>query len=240
MNLNVKARLVAAICQFKAERDIRYYLNGVYVEPIETGGVLIVATNGHAMGIWRDLSGKIERPAILRIGKKLEAACAGSDLKRLRIIDDRLAVVIDPAKDSKGTQAALSEVYVQNKHSDKPGSWEVEGKFPNWKRVIPSQASGLMLHDALHPDYVALAEKAIRLGNGTKFIGISFIQPNKNDGIAVIANGTADFFGIIMPLREVSTQYPEWVNTLKAATTEEVPLPEQQPSDAAPQEGGAA
>jgi len=238
MKLNVSARLVAAICQFKAHDDIRYYLNGVYVEPIESGGVVIVGTNGYAMGIWRDTKGTIDRPAILRIGKRLEAACTGSDLKRLTIIDDRLAVVMEPAKDTKGTQGPTLEVYVQPKHGTKSGSWEVDGKYPDWKKVIPRESSVCQLQNAIDPEYVALARRAIRLGGGDKYDSVSLLQPDKDGGIAVVSNRNTDFFGIIMPIHDEGRAYPDWVWRLKPKA--EARLPSQQPSDAAPVEEGCA
>ena len=237
MKLNISARLVAAICQFKANDDIRYYLNGVYVEPIATGGVLIVGTNGHAMGIWRDLTGEIERPAILRIGKRLEAACAGSDLKRLTILDDRLTVLI-AAKNPKGQTVEPTEAYVQHKHGTKTGSWEVDGKYPDWKRVVPRQSSVCQLQNPLNPEYVALARRAIQLGGGDKYTGVSLFQPEKNGGIAVVANSKPDFFAVIMPICDDGTTYPSWMTQLNPKT--DAPAPVQQPSDAAPVEGGGA
>lgn len=236
MKLNISARLVAAICQFKAHDDIRYYLNGVYVEPIESGGVLIVGTNGHAMGIWRDTIGEIERPAILRIGKRLEAACAGSDLKRLQIIDDRLAVKMS-AKDAKGLLVETIEVYVQPKHGTKSGSWEVEGKYPDWKRVVPRESSVCQLQNPINPEYVALARRAIQLGGGDKHAGVSLFQPDKNCGIAVVAKSKPDFFAVIMPIHDDGTTYPGWITQLNPRVI--VPTPDQQQSDAAPVEGGA-
>lgn len=224
MKLDISARLVAAICQFKADSDIRYYLNGVYVEPIPTGGVLIVGTNGHAMGIWRDTSGEIERPAILRIGKRLESECVGSELKRLVITEDRLAVVM------KETNV---EVYVQHKDGTKEGSWEVPGKFPDWRRVVPA-AAGQCLHDSLNAEYVALARKAIRIGSGDKFSTVALMQAAKGLGIAVVTSNSPDFFGIIMPVHDENTQYPGWVAALNPAPEAVSPLPEQQPSDAHP------
>lgn len=226
MKLNISARLVAAICTFKAECDIRYYLNGVYVEPIEGGGALIIATNGHVMGIWRDMTGIVERPAILRMDKRLEVACKGSDQKRLTIIDDRLVVLTM-------TGEVSSETYVQNRFSSAPGSWEVSGKFPDWKRVAPTDTGGRMLHDSMNASYVGLMSRAIRVGTGEKFAGISFLQPGTNSAVAVIAAGVSEFFGIIMPFRDGATAYPKWVNALKAAAPA-APLPGKQPSDAAP------
>lgn len=225
MKLNLKARLVAAICEFKADADIRYYLNGVYAEPIPGGGVLIVATNGHAMGMWRDTTGEIERPAILRIGRRLRAACAGSDLKRLIISDDRLAVhLVQPA--------TTTEVYIQEMAFVKAGSWEVPGSFPDWRRVVPGASSQKQLADNINPEYVAMVSRAARIGSGEKFSEIAFIQSEKNKSIAILTSCSSDFFGVIMPTVDHGGQsYPKWLQDLKQDPAA-VSLPGQQPSDA--------
>jgi hypothetical protein len=226
VKLNVSARLVAAIGQFRADCDIRYYINGIYVEPIEGGGALIVATNGHVMGMWRDITGIVERPAILRFDKRLEVACKGSSQKRLTIIDDRLVVLTM-------TGEVSSETYVQNRFSSKQGSWEVEGKFPDWKRVVPADSSGRMLHDPVNATYFGLMSRAIQIGTGEKFAGFSFLQPSTGSGVAVTVSCVDDFFGIIMPFRADATGYPKWISEIKASAPA-TPPPGKQPSDAKP------
>jgi len=240
MKLDIKARLVAAICQFKAEHDIRYYLNGVYVEPIPHGiGVLIVATNGHTMGIWRDTTGHIDRPAILRIDKQLQSACTGSDLKRLIISDDRLAVVIEQP-------STTTEVFIQAKEDHmKTNNWEVPGKFPDWKRVVVTEGSPQLL-DCINPGYVAMFDKAITIGAGSEkwCNGINFHQSGRNQSILATSMRAPDFVCVIMPMREDRQEVPKWIAELKAEVLRQdaiaaLPLPGQQPSDAAPMEGGA-
>ena len=217
MKLNLSARIVAAICQFKSERDIRYYLNGVYVEPIEGGGAMVIATNGFSMGIWRDASGVVERPAVLRIGKRLEAECTGSDLKRLTIIDDRLAVLMTNVKAAK-KEAPMeqSEIYIQHKQGTKPGSWEIEGKFPNWRNVIPTEPDGCMPHDQVDPKFLSQIKRAIKLGSGVNTAIVAMFQPSRGAAIGVFCGEAREFFGIVMPCMTATGEcsYPEWVKQI--------------------------
>jgi DNA polymerase-3 subunit beta len=227
MNLNIKARLVAAIAQFKASNDIRYYLNGVYVEPRPQGGVVIVATNGHAIGAWLDISGEIDRPAILRIGAKLQAACHGSDVKRLIIADDRLAVV-----DDKST-----ELYVQ----PEPGKWEVPGKFPDYKTVFKPVGGPPSLNAALNPEYIAAIDRALTIGASAKYKNVTTRQAIANDAITFTSTAAAEFVAVVMPVRESEAPYPEWLKSLQIPSDMKrraaaAPLPVHEPSDAGPRD----
>jgi DNA polymerase III sliding clamp (beta) subunit (PCNA family) len=226
MNLKLDAHLVAAVAQFKATTDIRYYLNGVYVEPIPSGGALIIATNGHALCMWKDTDGMVERPVILCTSKKLLAACSSKDAKHLQLNEDRLTVT-----DKKGL-----EFFVQPKRE----KWEIEAKYPDWKRVVPKTESALTLFDALNPTYVSMVAQALKIGTSDRYAsGISFNQPAQNGSIVVTSSKTENFLAVIMPLRESVSHQPTWVQALKA-TPDDAPLPSQQPSDAAPAAGEAA
>ena len=44
--MSIPADDLKAVLPFKSNQDIRYYLNGVLVEKVETGGCMLVATNG--------------------------------------------------------------------------------------------------------------------------------------------------------------------------------------------------
>lgn len=227
MKLNINARLFAAIAVFKAEHDIRYYLNGVYVEPLPEGGVVIVATNGHALGMWRDASGEAERCAILRCGKPLQAACAKLDRLRLVIRDERLAV-IDPG------QGGI-ETYIQHRDGvDKKNNWEVEGKFPDWSRVLPADPV-IGLQNAIQPEYLSMAAQALSIGRGrVKFSGITLSQGKKDGGIYVTSARlqAREFCAVIMPLREDISTIPEWAaNTLKRRAEQPVEPPPSVPTD---------
>lgn len=227
MNIKLNSRLVAAVAQFRAIADIRYYLCGVYAEPIATGGALLVATNGHAMCLWRDKDGVVDRPVILRTERKLLAACAGKDAKHLILVGDRLTV----------TDRKNNELFVQP--NDR--KWEIEATYPDWQRVIPEAKEEGTLFDALNPNLVSYVAQALKTGTGSKkFSGITFNQPKPNGPIIVTSNSIEgeNFMAVIMPLRESVSRQPKWVQELRSAT-ETTALPNQQPSDAAPAEGGA-
>jgi len=226
MNISLNSKFVAAVAQFKAGHDIRYYLNGVYVEPGPDGGAMIVATNGHALCLWLDPDGVVDRPVILRTGGPLLTACARKDAKYLKLTSDRLTV----------TDKNDQELFVQpNKEK-----WEIEGKFPDWKRVIPETSDVASLFDALNPSYVSLVTRTLKIGTTSDKWenGICFNQSAKNHGIVVTSTSmkAENFLAVIMPLRECEARKPKWVKGLKPAA---MPAPGQQPSDAAPAEGGA-
>lgn len=206
MKLKINPHLFAAVAKFKATSDIRYYLNGVYVEPIASGGVLIVATNGHALCAWKDANGFAERPAILRTSPKLLAACADRKAESLHLDESRLTV----------TEKVGFELYVQPRREN----WEIEGNFPDWKRVIPKTEEVATLFDALNPSYVSLVTQALKVGTrSTKFgHAISFNQPAKNSGVVVSSASVdaQDFVAVIMPLRESASSQPKWVQSMKA------------------------
>lgn len=228
MNINLKARLVAAIAQFKASHDIRYYLNGVYVEPRPTGGAVIVATNGHAMGAWLDESAEIDRPAILKTSAKLLTACHGAETNRLTLIDDRLAVV-----DKVGT-----ELHIQ----PEPGQWEVYGKFPNWAAVIGKAADAQHgLQSALNPEYIESMSRALRIGAGSKNMSMFTRQRAPHEAIVFTSIYAPNFVGVIMPMRENDAPLPTWLapiisRALMEQRVKEAPLPVHEPSDAGPRE----
>lgn len=228
MKLNLQARLVAAIAQFKASNDIRYYLNGVYIEPRPAGGALIIATNGHVMGLWLDESGEIERPAILKIGAKLQSACQGADTKRIVINDDRLAVI-----DKGGI-----ELHIQAE----AGKWEVPGKFPDWTRSVRDVDSPPCLSASLNAENIALVDRAIGIGTGMQFKGITMRQSSEYESIILTSNAAPNFVGVCMPMRDAISPLPGWVKPAKIRVAMEqaakaAPLPVFEPSDAGPPDG---
>lgn len=227
MKLDIQAKLVAAICEFKAKNDIRYYLNGVYVEPLPAGGAVIVATNGHAIGLWRDPSAVVERSAILRIGKNLREACREADDGRLELVDGRLVV----------TNAQKTEYHVQP-NGEKDGEvtkWEVEGKYPDWKTVFPDecQVGPMGMFNAM---YMKMVHKTLKIATGNDFAGITLRQSDENKSIFVSCGFLPDFAAVVMPMRDDrKINYPKWLSEFKAAgKAAEHPLPGQQPSDAEP------
>ncbi len=126
-----------AAALFMAQNDIRYCLNGVLIERDPAGnGCWIVATNGSSMFIYGDPSGVLEGKRdriIVRPSKAMLAAASrakqGPDPFRVLVSDKRLMVAtsLDAACDE-------GELFIQ------PSNCQVEGDFPDWRRVVPEFA----------------------------------------------------------------------------------------------------
>ncbi len=68
--LAVSAACVGMVLPFRAVGDMRYYLNGIYITPEPEGGAIVVATDGHTMGIAYDPDGYAPKGGmILPIGR---------------------------------------------------------------------------------------------------------------------------------------------------------------------------
>jgi hypothetical protein len=58
----INARYYIEAGAFVTKEMSRYTLNGIRVEPHPEGGAVIVATDGHTMGIFHDREGKCDEP----------------------------------------------------------------------------------------------------------------------------------------------------------------------------------
>lgn len=67
--IRVEAARILMALPFRAYQDVRYYFNGVCIQPATDGGANILATDGYAMACIRDIGGRCGGPAILPIGK---------------------------------------------------------------------------------------------------------------------------------------------------------------------------
>lgn len=248
MDLNFSGRGLAFLSHYKATDDIRYYLNGIYIAPLSReagGGVIGAATNGHVLGMWHDKGGHADRAAILRVSKKLAAACAdktiGEHEPTLVLADNRLTVM-------RGGE----ELYIQpNEYRDpskKPKRgwdrepWEVAGDFPSLDRVVPNHAEATIgMTGTVNARYLELIAKSMPKDRFKHFGGVAIRQVNKDSSNLVLFEAMPEAIVIIMPMRsEVGA--PEWLprwreTTLRAKATAALPIPGRQPSDAAPPQG---
>ena len=118
----IKALLIAA-----PKKDMRYYLNGICVDASKET-VVLVATDGHMM-----LSFPVSADAI-------ENRING------QFIIDRVDLdAIKPAKAGKHTLPLVIEVDDKGytiSGATKAVNTLVDGKFPDWRRVVPQTLSG--------------------------------------------------------------------------------------------------
>lgn len=73
--ISVDAGAFAYANRFKGIKDIRYYLNGVFIEPLVGGGVNIVGTDGHRIVVIHDPNGECKEPVIIYPHATLISQC---------------------------------------------------------------------------------------------------------------------------------------------------------------------
>lgn len=146
----VDARLFGAVAVFRAKQDIRWYLNGVHLMPHPGGsGVLIVATNGHQLGVAFDANGRTPGPQTLTCSAKLAAAardCRKKPDSHVVIQDGRIRVL----------SALLEEMYVQ------PGPTTIEAaEYPKVLRVLQPALGELRpgCQGPFNPKYLGVLDK---------------------------------------------------------------------------------
>jgi hypothetical protein len=215
-DITITSRYVPILAEFMAKNDIRYYLNGIYVEPHPEQGVILIATDGHAMVFIHDKDGKANGSYICALPKQIVSACSAKKLK-------------DISKNPQVLRFVGNAGYVLSHKDTDPtdiGKWHlhtayceiIEGKFPDWKKVIP--------RDLKPADRIEV--NAVLLNKITKTAKISsFASPitvftnganDKKDAGAMLirVDSMPELFAIVMPMRvedkaALKSPVPEWV-----------------------------
>lgn len=175
---------IAYVSLFAGTQDIRYYLNGVCLQN-SSDGFYAVATNGHVL-------------ASAKISDKLE----GDDFEI--ILPNSVAKIIASCKERFGLNLEHDSVTKQVSIETQEGTQTlkaIEGKYPDWRRIVP-QGDTAQLGDkplGLSVVYLALLEKAYKAfkkhdksigeGAGFKYYGYSspvVFEPEGVSGIKVL------------------------------------------------------
>jgi DNA polymerase-3 subunit beta len=185
--VNLYRTKLKAASRFMALQDIRFYLNGVLIESndIQTR---IVATDGHTLFAgYDDAKGdNIGSFAGIMPADTVKQILAWK--ANYKTAND-MPVVVTTSDDPCGEHRAewCGHICVFR---------TIEGKFPDYTRVIPQSVSGLAGN--YNPDYLARCKAAgIDLGN-SKLYGINLTQ--NGDGPALVTF-SPQAFAVIMPMR---------------------------------------
>lgn len=157
--LTVPSRLIRAAMLHCAQKDIRYYLNGICFEP-SGDGVAIAATDGHRFFITH-LSGQAI-PAACIVPFELFKGVKSSHDRVVVEVDGR-AVSVSPSQDNSMAAQIQSRGLL------------IDGVFPDWRRLFTSHtpADGAVIHN---PDYAADAAKALAIVAGSKSAHIRYAR----------------------------------------------------------------
>lgn len=178
--ITVSARLLRAAMTFAAKNDVRYYLNGVFVEPSPDGhGVRLVATDGHRLAVLFDADGSADAPAIIERHKLPTLPRKGGET--LATFDGERATY------PGGTSLPVSYV---------------DGRFPDWQAVVPDVAQLTGAPGTFNTEYLAdlvAVPAAYESKNGAA------IHCRDPESSALARFGDLPAFVVLMPLRNGAT-----------------------------------
>lgn len=199
IKINVDPKHIPRLMPFKAVVDIRYYLQGIYVEKAPQGGVYLVATDGHSMAVIYDSTGKIEGAdsAIVHVTTALGAACKTVERRGNRDVPYRFLVERQRARvAAEGSE--FVELHVQ------AGRAFIEGKFPIWRKVVPDlkalKQGALSGGVGINPTYLG---RFAKLSASKRFPGIALWQEKPNGPVVVQLQDVPEMIGLVMPIREM-------------------------------------
>jgi len=180
MQVNLKT-LQALAKHIAPKSEIRYYLVGVLLE-VTDAGRFYVSTDGHKLVVIREAKQEADENGQWIIPRDV---ILGIKLSKRPVID-----VCEFSQENG--KASITYCGTETRFG------LVDGKFPDWRRVIPSKVSGEVAQ--FNPDYlVAIRDcAAATIGIG-KCSGLSLLH---NGGSTSLYQADShDFIGVIMPLR---------------------------------------
>lgn len=218
----VNPKYLAAISLFAAKNDVRYYLNGVSIEPHPDGGAVIVATDGRRLAAIHDPEGMATKKLIIEtpapeLMKALKMKSYQKFLKPESCwIAERCAVVTwDGFEKTNGGQKIVPEPFGTNAIVTAK-SQLIDAKYPDWRRLMPTERSEKIESlPAVNPKYLG------DLNAAAEILGIKYPcvrLEGRGETLSVIARMHAGdlldrFIGIIMPMKAdpIPTILPSWL-----------------------------
>lgn len=190
MVVRVNSMAIKIAAPFMAHDDIRFYLNGVNVRPLDDGSVMVVATDGHRFVVVHDQKGYAEHEVILAVKKDALKSCNAKST--FDLMSNGAACV----NDDHGVPTFLQ-----------PGNSLIEAEFPRIENVASVRGYKEGFSGAINPAYLKDA-----LAIGHHFGAIRFFTKDADSPLMFVVGGMSDLevFGGIMKMRESLDQLPQW------------------------------
>jgi DNA polymerase-3 subunit beta len=202
MKIQIDFDILKGLNVLSAKKDIRYYMNGVFIE-ITPRGAYFVATDGHKMGIWHE--SEITAPETI------------SHVIPSTLIDQVSKVITKPINLVEIDLQPMIEFNYLNNVFKAPA---IDGKYPDFRRVIPETLSHEIAQ--FDPEFLSQFYKCAAILNGVKKPDVAIGHNGTGGAIVDIQNGK--FLGIIMPYKSKadfsSYKKPLWVDYTPAAVIE--------------------
>jgi DNA polymerase-3 subunit beta len=193
----INTNIFAAASLFRGIDDIRYYLNGLY---LETGinGARLVGCDGHQLAVAK-IEGEFPESSIIIPGSLV--AAVKSKAKSPQFVTLEFLEGNQQFKDGVFVPRDITLTFGEITTTAK----ELDGKFPDYRRVVPSEVDGTVAQ--FDPRLVNRIDKACSILGYKFFVGIA--HNGNSSGLSVIDEG---FVVVTMPFKaDPKKVSPAWV-----------------------------
>ena len=197
MNIMINTDIFAAAALFRGVDDIRYYLNGLL---LETGihGARLIGCDGHQLAVAR-IEGEFPESSIIIPGSLV--AAVKSKAKSPQFVTLEFLDGNQQFKDGVFVPRDITLNYGETTTTSK----ELDGKYPDYRRVVPSDVDGTTAQ--FDPKLVNRIDKACSILGYKFFVGIAY--NGNSSGLSVIDEG---FLVVTMPFKaDPKKVSPAWV-----------------------------
>lgn len=205
----IQATTIVRLARFICTEETRYYLGGWRIERNARGEILVVATDGHRLGVICDGDGRMAketRPVTLARNPAMLAACRASPAKHgwyaLRgfvVVDVKSAV----ARLVFATDAdeALAKAPDAPTVAHTQTAALVDGDYPDWRGIVPLPKQATIASHSFNPRYIGDYAAATAPTDGIGSIQL-LSMPGKGEPTLVRPTGGPhdDFLGVLMPM----------------------------------------
>jgi hypothetical protein len=199
--LTVSLATLRAARTHSADKDVRYYLCGVY---LDTKAGKVVATDGHRMLVANARGVKVDAPPVIIPNDLLDAALKqfGGEYARGKALG-----AVDVAVTVDGVQLTITTPTGQ------VFGKALEGVFPDWRRVVPKADEVATFAPAvLNWEYVMDACEALTIAaniSKAKAGQHATRVQQRGEFPAIVCDTDADIVVVVMPLRnQMSAEAP--------------------------------
>lgn len=217
-----KAEYACMLAPFVSEDETRYYLHGIGVFPHHDKGVLLVATNGHIMGVVHDENGETNGDWICPLTEAMRRAIQPD--MRTTFDEDEGEYQYDARDivphwcDFIGdvgylTDAKCDDVEdIGKHHACVDYAPAIDGTFPTWRQVVPYKPAGTR-PIPFNGHYLSEFAKAASVRNPSWKDGYLTLFTGEANGPAIVRlHNIPEFLGVIMPVKEdAPSEIPDWL-----------------------------
>ena len=208
MRLKLDPHKLYVASLFAGKGDVRYYLNGVCIEKHPVEGAYLIGTNGHTLCALYDQTAIVEmdqQEIILPIESKIQTKLKHAKAETATFYGSQLHVLQE--------NSSTPDIFVTS---------AIDGTFPNWRRVLPSEIDVNNSQEKLgvyNTDYLAnftLLSKVLG-----KFPRVRLFNPaNENGPLVGVLPDWPQSLIVIMPMLAedaVATLDLSWITESQSA-----------------------